>query len=249
MKQRTSPWALPPPTGSINKVIAVKTGFIICRTLLIGIAFCGCARQGSAPERGFISVRAGETRIEKPLRSWKELRDQHVVIQRYDYSCGAGALATLMRYYFQDPVGEEKILQSILEPMSPEEILDREENGLSLLDLKRCAENRHYQAVGVKLSFANLKRLKGPVLVHLEREGYKHFAVLKGVRGDRIYLADPSYGNIRMSAFRFAREWSGIALVLGKEGFGLPEAYPLALDDQDLGQIEMQEARRSLFTK
>ena len=37
--------------------------------------------------------------------------------------------------------------------------------------------------------------------------GYKHFAVLKGVRGDRVYLADPSRGNIRMPAYRFLEAW------------------------------------------
>jgi len=70
---------------------------------------------------------------------------------------------------------------------------------------------------------------------------------LKGARGDRIYLADPSRGNIRMSVDRFAREWSGIALVLGKSGFGLPQKYPLALDDQEPVQNELLEARKSLY--
>jgi predicted double-glycine peptidase len=42
------------------------------------------------------------------------LRDQNVVLQRFDYSCGAGALATLMRYYFGDAVSEEAILAGIL---------------------------------------------------------------------------------------------------------------------------------------
>ena len=106
-----------------------------------------------------------------------------------------------------------------------------------------------YQATGVKLNYASLPKLKGPVLIHLERKDYRHFAVLKGVQGDRIYLADPSRGNIRMSVQRFAKEWSGIALVLGKREFGLPQKYPLALDDQQSVQNEILAARRSLFVK
>ncbi|MBI4766038.1 MAG: C39 family peptidase [Deltaproteobacteria bacterium] len=177
------------------------------------------------------------------------MRDHNIVRQKFDYSCGAGALATLLRYYFGDNVEEEEILLSILRPMTEEEVRDREKNGLSLLDLKRCAEQRGYQAAGVKLKYASLPRLKGPVLIHLEREDYKHFAVLKGARGDRIYLADPSRGNIRMSVDRFAREWSGIVLVLGKSGFGLPQKYPLALDDQEPVQNELLEARKSLYPR
>lgn len=154
-----------------------------------------------------------------------------------------------MRHYFDDKVGEEEILFGILASMTGEEVQDRAEKGLSLLDLKHYAENRGYRAVGVKLKYASLKGLKGPVLIHLEREDYKHFAVLKGVRGDRVYLADPSRGNVRMSVDRFAQEWSGVALVLGKQGFGLPRSYPLALEERELGQNEMQNARRSLYIR
>lgn len=222
---------------------------VVCGVFLVAIAFYGCAAQTPFSNVFVMPLKAGGIRTDHSLLSWKELRDQNVVIQRFDYSCGSGALATLLRYYFGDKVSEEELLLSILSRMTEEEVKDREKNGLSLLDLKRCAEQRGYQAVGVKLNYASLPKLKGPVLIHLEREDYKHFAVLKGARGDRIYLADPSRGNIRMSVDRFAKEWSGIALVLGKSGFGLPQQYPLALDDQEPVQNELLDARRSLYTR
>ena len=231
------------------KFISGIYGIFIVGIAFSGIAFYGCAGRTNATAAPRYSLRSGWIRSQQPLQSWKSLRDQNVVIQKYDYSCGAGALATLLRYYFGDHVGEEEILLKILAPMTREEVLDREKNGLSLLDLKHCAERLGYQAVGVKLDWANLKQLKGPILIHMESQGYKHFAVLKGIRGDRIYLADPSRGNVRMSVFRFAREWSGFALVLGKKGFGLPRSYPLALDEQAPGQNEMEVARRSFLTK
>jgi predicted double-glycine peptidase len=197
---------------------AIRLGFV---SLLI-VAVHGCApRVGQTPVSE-LPIRTGTLSGVTPVRSWKELRDRNVVLQRFDYSCGAGALATLMRYYFGDNVSEVEILSGILGSMDEQEIRDRETNGLSLLDLKNYAERRGYQAVGVKLKYASLPELKGPVLVHLEWKNYRHFAVLKGVRGDRVYLADPSLGNIRLSIDRFAKEWSGIALVLGKQGFGLP---------------------------
>ncbi len=221
----------------------------ICGILLAGLALSGCAGRTPLPDSQVRQMKTGWFRSEPTVRSWKYLRDRNVVLQQYDYSCGASALATLMRYYFEDPVSEEQILMSILGPMPDREVREREKNGLSLLDLKQCAESRGYQAAAVKLTWQALKQLKGPVLVYVVREGYKHFAVLKGVRGDRIYLADPSLGNVRMSVARFAREWSGVALILGKEGFGLPQSYPLALDQKDFGQNEMEDARRSLFPK
>jgi ABC-type bacteriocin/lantibiotic exporter with double-glycine peptidase domain len=86
----------------------------------------------------------------------------------------------------------------------------------------------------------------GPIIVHLEQGGYRHFAVLKGVRGGRVYLADPAVGNLRLSFDEFAKRWSRVALVLGKQGFGLPQTHPLALEGQLLPG-ERQAARRSLF--
>jgi predicted double-glycine peptidase len=214
--------------------------------------FAAMVLPGCAVQTGRLSVQprpiqTGVLRSDKSIRSWKEIRDRNVVLQRFDYSCGAGALATLMRFYFGDDVTEEDILRSILGSMTKDEVEDREKNGLSLLDLKLCAERRGYQAVGVRLKYASLPQLKGPVLIHLETEDYRHFVVLKGVRGDRLYLADPSRGNIRMAAERFAQAWSGVALVLGKQGFGLPEKHPLALEDQEPVQNEILAARRSLF--
>jgi uncharacterized protein len=216
---------------------------------LIGIALSGCTSQTALPSSHTMYVKTGIVRTEHAINSWKQLRDRNVVIQKFDYSCGAGALATLMRYYFGDQVSEEEILMSILAPMSEEAVKDREQNGLSLLDLKHCAERRGYQAIGIKLNYANLPRLKGPVIIHLERDNYRHFAVLKGIRGDRIYLADPSRGNTRMSVERFAEEWSGVALVLGRQDFDLPRAHPLVLDGEEPVQNEMQTARRSLFAR
>jgi predicted double-glycine peptidase len=216
---------------------------------LLAITLQGCAASAGRISGSALPIRTGALHGMKPIHTWKELRYENVVLQRFDYSCGAGALATLMRFYFGDNVSEETILVGILDSMNEEEVKDRETNGLSLLDLKNYSERRGYQAVAVRLNYASLPELMGPVLIHLERKNYRHFAVLKGVRGDRIYLADPSRGNVRISIDQFAKEWSGIALVLGKEGFGLPRQYPLALEDQELIPNEMLNARESLFNR
>jgi predicted double-glycine peptidase len=183
----------------------------------------------------------------EPIGSWRERRDRNVVRQQLDYSCGAAALATLIRYYFGEDTSEDRILAGILGSMTAEEVVDREANGLSLLDLRLQAERMGYQAAGVRLNLAALPKLAGPVIVHLEGDDYKHFAVLKGVRADRIFLADPSLGNVRRSVDRFETEWSGIALILGKPGFGLPQDHPLALDDQHLVPNEVLAARRAVL--
>ncbi|RKZ91452.1 MAG: hypothetical protein DRR19_07120 [Candidatus Parabeggiatoa sp. nov. 1] len=84
-----------------------------------------------------------------------------------------------MRYYFQEDVTEKEILEDIINQLTDTDFNERKEVGLSLLDLKQFAERRGYQAVGVKLKFAALAKLRGPVLVYLETSEYKHFAILR----------------------------------------------------------------------
>jgi uncharacterized protein len=162
-----------------------------------------------------IGTTAGQER--RHVANWKELRDKKVVRQRFDYSCGSGALATLMWLGFGDHVGEQEIITLILERKSQEEKKDIEKNGYSLLDLKRAAEQKGYITAVYKLQLAQLRQLRGPVLIYIVHHGLKHFAVFKGLKGDRVYLADPARGNTRMSIYRFEQEWPGYILAIDKK--------------------------------
>jgi uncharacterized protein len=162
-------------------------------------------------------TRAEELPEHRHVANWKELRDKNVVKQRFDYSCGSGALATLMRLGFNDQVDETEIIELILAGKSPAEKKDIENNGYSLLDLKRAAEQKGYASVVYKLRLTHLVQLQGPVLIYVEHHGLKHFAVLKQLRGDRVYLADPARGNARMSIYRFEHEWPGYVLAIDKK--------------------------------
>jgi uncharacterized protein len=162
----------------------------------------------------------------------KELRDQYVVKQQLDYSCGAAALATLMVHYYGENTSEKGILELLntrLETMTEEERARKKRIGFSLLDLKIVAQQKGYQAAGFELSVDQLPQLLAPVIVYVRPFGYHHFAVLRGVAGDHVYLADPGRGNLRMSMERFLDEWSGVVFVLGKAGEEKITHYPLAL--------------------
>ncbi len=154
-------------------------------------------------------------RVHVPLKSWRALRDENLVIQRFDYSCGSAALATLMRYAHGRTVGEKAILDTVFQTLPRQDRRARKEKGLSLLDLQRAAEHYGFHAQGFKLRADQLPKLKGPVIVFISPGGYDHFAVLRGVRGGRVYLADPSSGNVRMPAYRFLESW------LGSDGKGI----------------------------
>lgn len=196
-----------------------------CRLLLSLLALLGgCAADPVVSNAGHAVAATGHD-----FKSWKELNEQSVVMQQYDYSCGAAALATLMKYYFQDDVTEKSVLESIKNTLTAEEFAVVEEQGLSLLELEKISHSLGYQSASVRLKLPALKELAGPVIVYVSTKDYKHFAVLRGVREDRVFLADPSRGNLIMTLEAFMEEWQGETFVLGKQGFGTPAQHPLAI--------------------
>jgi predicted double-glycine peptidase len=200
------------------------------------------------------------------IKNWLELRNEHVVIQQHDYSCGSAALSTMFRYYFQDNIPEARVLQVIFfrlaqRPDGREQVVDRVKQGLSMLDLKLAAIELGYQAEAAKIPLKTLATVDAPVIVRIEEEGFKHFVIFRGVLEDRVFLADPVRGNLRIPISKFNMIWTKVdgsfvthsgedvarpALFLGKEGFGLPKQHPLAIT-QPIPFIEMKAARDNLY--
>ena len=189
-------------------------------------------------------------RVDLPAASIKDLRDRNVIKQRYDFSCGAAALATILHYGLGEDVTEREVLVQLFDLLSEDEKATVREEGFSLLHLQRVAQARGYNAQGFRLEPEQLALLGGPVIVYIEPRGYQHFAVLRGVRGDRVYLADPSRGNIRMPTYTFFESWlqddgTGIIFVVEPTS-GLPEVMPLALADEARPLPEILSARELL---
>lgn len=213
-------------------------------------AFCILALTATASSAQIGIVGSG-LRLDAPARSIKDQRDQNIVKQRFDFSCGSAALATLLRYGFGENVTEREILVGLFNQLSDEQKAIREKTGFSLLDLQRVAQARGYNAQGFRLAPEQLSLLGGPVIVFIESRGYKHFAVLRGVPGGRVYLADPSRGNIRTPAHNFLKDWlqadgKGIIFVVEPKT-GLPQSpTPLTLSENGLPPPEIMTAREML---
>lgn len=204
----------------MRPILIVNT-YLLVSTMLV---LSGCSSDLLLTNAGYIVV-TGSGKV----KSWKALNEQNVIMQRYDYSCGVASLATLMRYYFREDLTEQSLLKEINNIFSEQELYVIKQSGLSFLELEKLSQLKGYQVATVRLNVEALKQLRGPVLVFVQPGGYKHFAILRGVVEDRVFLADPSRGNIRMSVDRFLEEWDGQTLILGKKGFGLPADYPLAI--------------------
>jgi len=184
------------------------------------------------------------------VMTWKDLQSMNVVMQQYDYSCGAASLATLMKYYFKDQdVSEISLLQEIEQLFSPQEMAVIQDQGLSFLELETIVRSKGYQSASVRLKLAALRELPGPVLVYVEPQGYPHFAILRGVVGDRVFLADPSRGNLVMSIAMFLKEWQGETFIMGKAGFGIPLEHSLTIYHQPGFRQELHTLREVWKTR
>lgn len=145
----------------------------------------------------------------EPVRSLLEMRQESVVLQEWDLSCGAASLATLLRYQHGDAVTEKDVALGLINRPAYIEAPDlvRIREGFSLFDLDRFAESRGFVGRGLgALTLEDLVR-RAPALVPIRTHGYNHFVIFRGQRGNRVLLADPAFGNRTMTVERFERIW------------------------------------------
>ncbi|WP_158793249.1 C39 family peptidase [Granulicella sp. L60] len=168
----------------------------------------------SAPARAQSTGGATGVQASKNIRSMKEIRDEGVVKQRWDMSCGAAALSTLLAYDFKDPTPETSIVVWILHRVDPVRV--RARGGFSLLDLKRFSEARGYHAEAFSgMSIEDLAMEKTSVIVPIRVKGFDHFVVVKGIYAGHVILGDPGFGNMTMRVDRFQTLWkNGIVFTI-----------------------------------
>ena len=190
----------------------VATGFLGLLVAVGSLSAPACAQQ-RAGAIGADAERADDPGG-KPLRTLKEIRGEGVVRQRWDMSCGAAALSTVLTYDFKDATSETAIVVWILHRVNPVQV--RARGGFSLLDLKHFAQARGYTAEGFSgVTIDELAQEKSSVITPVRFKGFDHFVVVKGVVGDRVVLVDPGFGNMTMKTNRFAEIWkNGIIFVV-----------------------------------
>lgn len=146
--------------------------------------------------------------------SLKEIREEGVIRQQWDTSCGAAALATVFTYTFNDPVTEREVASGLLRQTEPLKV--RHRGGFSMLDMKRYAAERGYRGIGFRgMEFEDIRYLDAPI-VPVSFHGYNHYVVYKGLtpEGD-VHIGDPAFGNRTLSRERFEDAWvDGITFVM-----------------------------------
>lgn len=152
------------------------------------------------------------------VKSYQELKNDMVVRQNYEHSCGAASLATLLNMSNFKQFSELDILNAVSETNFNTDMVSLAElmNALKKLDY----ESRAYQIT--RQSFDKLFNI--PLLVKIEDDPrFPHFVIIINYEGDFLQVFDPSSGRYTSSKRQFFSIWDrnekgGFALIISPKG-------------------------------
>ncbi|GAA7760530.1 MULTISPECIES: C39 family peptidase [Cupriavidus] len=179
---------------------------MIMRSLLLAAATLAVVLGGIAEARADTIRIPGDqgNSYTVPVTSLREARFRTTIRQQYDFSCGSAAVATLLTFQYGFPVNEETVFANMY--VNGDQAKIRSE-GFSLLDMKRFLESRGFLADGYELPLSKLEEAQIPAIVLIVENGYHHFVVIKGIKGDRVLIGDPARGTRSIERDHFEKIW------------------------------------------
>ncbi|WP_460146088.1 C39 family peptidase [Pseudomonas sp. S2_A02] len=183
---------------------------------IIALAFLLCVACISEAAQMPLSVLPGGAVVYKPIQSMRERKFADLVQQKTDFSCGAAALATILRQAYWLDVSEEQIIEGML-AHSDQDLVRVQ--GFSMLDMKRYVESIGMRARGYRVAPETLSEIRIPVVVLMDIRGYKHFVVMQRVHKGWVYIGDPVLGHKRYKVDDFVKGWNGIIFAVIGQGY------------------------------
>lgn len=197
--------------------------------LLCAVTLTGNAAELALPSGASVAV---------PVTNMKAARFLTTLHQQADYSCGSAALATLLSFHYGRAVTERQVFDAMFAQGDQARI---RQQGFSLLDMQRLLTTQGFIADGFQQPLEKLAQAGLPAIVRIVEQGYAHFVVIKGIRGERILLGDPASGTRAMSRVAFERIWQDGLLFVIHEWPGQPR-FNLASDWQVVPQVRLAGA-------
>ena len=172
----------------------------------------GCAETVAPGTRFVTGGSIGDFAV--PVESLQERRFSGVIRQRYDFSCGSAALATLLHYHYGDASDEAMVFKGMWRDGDRDAIRGV---GFSLLDMKRYLAARQLKADGYKVPLDAIAKTGVPGIALISVRNYKHFVVIKGVTPTEVLVGDPSMGLQVVNRAAFQSAWNGVYFVVNSE--------------------------------
>jgi predicted double-glycine peptidase len=181
-------------------------------TFSLLLCLTGLAQAAQMP----VAVLPGGNLVYKQVQSVRERKFADLVEQKTDFSCGAAALATVLRQAYWLDVDEEHVIKGMLATADQDLVRTQ---GFSMLDMKRYLESIGMRARGYRIPPDKLQAVSIPVVVLMDIRGYKHFVVMQRAYKDWVYIGDPVLGHKRYSHEDFVKGWNGIVFAIVGPGY------------------------------
>ncbi|MEO5372682.1 MAG: C39 family peptidase [Alphaproteobacteria bacterium] len=180
--------------------------------MALGIVLASAALWVAAPaDAGTVEAGIAGLRISVPVTSLREARFATVVRQRYDFSCGSAAVATLLTHHYGRPTDEEQAFAAMFQVGNQDDI---RRYGFSLLDMQNFLAMRGLRADGFRITLDELAKIGVPAITLISIRGYKHFVVVKGTRDGHVLVGDPALGLKVMRRGDFEEVWDRVMFVV-----------------------------------
>ncbi|EJP6546082.1 C39 family peptidase [Campylobacter upsaliensis] len=148
------------------------------------------------------------------VKSYQEIKNEKVIRQNYEESCGAASLATLINILDDSNLTELDLLKA----MSGQQLYT---DMVSFADLNDAVKKLGFQSKSYKIDRKILESIISvPILVKIEDDPrFPHFVVIINHKGNYLQILDPSYGEYISSKREFYSVWDrykkgGFALVV-----------------------------------
>jgi len=138
------------------------------------------------------------------LTTLKEAKFRNTIRQKYDFSCGSAAVATLLTYQYGYPLSEQTAFAQMYAHGNRAKI---NKEGFSLLDIKQFLQANGFEADGFRVPLEKLAQEHLPAIALIEDKGYHHFVVIKGLLYGRVLIGDPALGTRSIPRDRFDKLW------------------------------------------
>lgn len=147
-------------------------------------------------------------------KSYQEIKNQRVVRQTYEESCGAAGLATLLNLLEDKNFSELEMIKIMSESKMN---TDR----VSFADLGEAVQKLVFSSSAYLIQRKLLEKfIHIPILVKIEDDPrYPHFVVIINYNGNYLQVFDPSFGEYIISKRQFFSIWDrdrkgGYALIV-----------------------------------
>nr|AAQ73623.1 HmcC [Avibacterium paragallinarum] len=137
--------------------------------------------------------------LAKEISSYNELKNFNVIRQTKTNSCGAAALATMLKYKFHLSEINEDVILSKMKNKNEE---------ASFFELAKISKTFNINAIGISLTLKELLNIKQPVIAYVNNNlNNDHFVIINGIINKELLISDPAVGNYSLRASDFEKIW------------------------------------------